>query len=197
MRLNQTMRLRLNVFSCISLFLFPFAAVAADLPSFNATCAGRTSVHADEGGPVYVNGREATLRRFSDTYFEAKEARGDAVVSITTTSGAPMVSFSGGDGSNGVCRLEWQKDTDASSIRIPSIVRVEPRGYDDRDTDVTCESVDREKKECDMDTRGDVRMIKQLSRKRCTQGENWGVSKHSVWVTDGCRAQFRNFTRDR
>jgi len=60
--------------------------------------------------------------------------------------------------------------------------------------DVTCESQGMKQAECDMDTRGDVRLVRQLSDTRCEQGENWGLYKHSVWVKDGCRAVFRNFS---
>ena len=43
-----------------------------------------------------------------------------------------------------------------------------------------------------MDTRGDVRLVRQLSRTECVQNRNWGLYRHSVWVKDGCRAVFGN-----
>src|SRR5512136_2543257 len=57
---------------------------------------------------------------------------------------------------------------------------------------VTCESIEGRLKECAMDTRGDVRMIQQLSNTQCTQGVNWGINRNSVWVKDGCRAVFES-----
>jgi hypothetical protein len=56
--------------------------------------------------------------------------------------------------------------------------------------EVTCESKDERQTECDMDTRGNVWMVRQLSKTRCVEGVNWGLYKHSVWVKDGCRAVF-------
>ncbi len=55
---------------------------------------------------------------------------------------------------------------------------------------VTCESSDGRQKECALDTRGDVRLVRQLSKSSCTEGVSWGYSRHSVWVSDGCRGIF-------
>ena len=43
-----------------------------------------------------------------------------------------------------------------------------------------------------MDTRGEVQLVRQLSHGACVGGQTWGLAKHSVWVTEGCRAVFRN-----
>jgi hypothetical protein len=55
---------------------------------------------------------------------------------------------------------------------------------------VTCESKDNKQVECNMNTSGEVRIVQQLSKTRCVEGENWGLFKHSVWVSGGCRAIF-------
>src|SRR6185436_9497123 len=36
----------------------------------------------------------------------------------------------------------------------------------------------------------DVRMVKQLSDRPCRENRNWGHSERTLWVDDGCRAQF-------
>jgi hypothetical protein len=56
--------------------------------------------------------------------------------------------------------------------------------------EVTCESKGSKRTECPMDTSGEVRVVRQLSKAACTEGSTWGVSKHSVWVEGGCRAVF-------
>lgn len=56
--------------------------------------------------------------------------------------------------------------------------------------EVTCESVGGQRTECDMNTRGVVRVVRQLSRTECIEGTNWGLNKHSIWVDGGCRAVF-------
>lgn len=54
------------------------------------SCPGGLDVHADEGGPVYVQGREAALKRFHDRYFEARDAQRGVTLSISTgDDGAP------------------------------------------------------------------------------------------------------------
>jgi len=58
-------------------------------------------------------------------------------------------------------------------------------------SEVTCESKNGGRNECDMDTAGSVRVVRQLSKAACTQGVSWGLSRHSVWVDNGCRAVFR------
>ncbi|MBC3504807.1 hypothetical protein HU761_25835 [Pseudomonas sp. SWRI59] len=79
----------------------------AQIPLVNATCPGNIEVHADEGGPVYINGKEATLKKFSDTYFEAKGA-GVTVSIMVNPDGSPGVSYTGKGRANGVCELTEQ-----------------------------------------------------------------------------------------
>lgn len=55
---------------------------------------------------------------------------------------------------------------------------------------VTCESVKGAQVECPMNTSGEVRMVRQLSKAACVEGRTWGLFKHSVWVKGGCRATF-------
>ena len=50
--------------------LFAAAAYSA-IPLVNATCPGNIEVHADQGGPIYINGKEGRLKRFNDNYYEA------------------------------------------------------------------------------------------------------------------------------
>lgn len=55
---------------------------------------------------------------------------------------------------------------------------------------VVCESRDRRTNYCSADTRGGVRLVRQLSDRRCVRGGNWGTNQRGIWVTDGCRAEF-------
>ncbi|MDD2131541.1 hypothetical protein OGV25_13325 [Pseudomonas sp. P1B16] len=79
----------------------------AQIPLVNATCPGNIEVHADEGGPVYINGKEAKLKKFSDTYFEAKGS-GVTVSIMVNPDGSPGVSYTGKGRANGVCELTEQ-----------------------------------------------------------------------------------------
>ena len=43
---------------------------------------------------------------------------------------------------------------------------------------------------CRADTRGGVRMVRQLSKTPCRQNQTWGYERGGVWVDGGCRAEF-------
>lgn len=76
----------------------------ADVPFFNATCPGHLEVHADEGGPVYLNGSEAKLHRFNANYYEA--SHGPTTVSISVNpDGSLAVSYTRQGSGNGICQV--------------------------------------------------------------------------------------------
>jgi hypothetical protein len=60
---------------------------------------------------------------------------------------------------------------------------------------VTCESRDHERNSCLIDTRGGVRLYRQLSKASCDG--NWGYGRNRVWVRNGCRAEFVTAIRRR
>lgn len=64
----------------------------------------------------------------------------------------------------------------------------------DRDDDgerLVCESYEKKQKECRIRVRRDVRLVKQKSVTTCIEDRNWGWDRRGVWVSDGCRAEFR------
>lgn len=56
-----------------------------------------------------------------------------------------------------------------------------------------CESNDGRLRECAANTRAGVQLVRQLSRTACIQGRTWGYGRNGIWVSDGCRAEFRSF----
>jgi hypothetical protein len=42
-----------------------------------------------------------------------------------------------------------------------------------------------------IDTRGGVRLRRQLSRDPCVEGRTWGFDRDGIWVDKGCRAEFQ------
>ncbi|WP_447897102.1 DUF3011 domain-containing protein [Stenotrophomonas sepilia] len=167
------------------------APAMAAVPFFNASCPGDIDVHADDGGPVYVQGREVTLKRFNDRYFEARDANSGITLSISRSDdGTPQISYTGRGGANGICQVS------ASGTSAPAANGAHPREVATGDAalprEVTCESTDEQRVSCDLNTRGNVEIVRQLSHTRCEEGKNWGLSRHSVWVNGGCRAVFRN-----
>jgi hypothetical protein len=78
---------------------------AAKIPLVNATCPGNIDVHADQGGPVYINGKEGKLKVFNENYYEAKG--GGVTISLTISpDGSADVSYTGKGGANGVCTVK-------------------------------------------------------------------------------------------
>ncbi len=78
------------------------AASAGGLPLFNATCGPGIDVHVDAGGPVYIDGKEASLKKFNANYYEAKS--GSTTISLSRNPDGTLAgSYTGAGGANGVC----------------------------------------------------------------------------------------------
>ncbi|XFC39034.1 DUF3011 domain-containing protein [Stenotrophomonas indicatrix] len=181
-------RLIAPVLFCLA--AFPLSAAAA-VPFFNGSCPGGLDVHADAGGPVYVQGRETSLKRFNDNYYEARDSRSGVTLSISAAAdGGVQLSYTGKGGANGVCQVDGPVTGETAQPHHRS-----HRDDGNLPSEVTCESRDKEQTSCDMDTSGDVRIQSQLSHARCVEGQTWGLSRHSVWVSGGCRAVFRNVSK--
>jgi hypothetical protein len=74
----------------------------AAIPQLNYTCPGKIEVHADEHGPIYINGKEAKLKVFNENYYEAKGSGVTISLSINP-DGTPSVSYTGPGRNNGIC----------------------------------------------------------------------------------------------
>ncbi|MGH8032567.1 MAG: DUF3011 domain-containing protein [Luteimonas sp.] len=55
---------------------------------------------------------------------------------------------------------------------------------------VRCESKNGRSSSCAVNTRGGVRLVRQLSGSACVRGRSWGTDERGIWVSDGCRAEF-------
>jgi len=62
---------------------------------------------------------------------------------------------------------------------------------------IRCESDRGRRHDCSFEGWGRVELIRQISRTDCIEGRTWGTERHAVWVSDGCRADFRILRRDR
>lgn len=63
-------------------------------------------------------------------------------------------------------------------------------GGDGLDVFFVCESHRERYAECRKPGRGPAALDRQLSSTRCVEGRNWGQTRDSVWVDNGCRARF-------
>ena len=79
-------------------------AAEAAIPMLNATCPTGIEIHADQGGPIYINGKEAKLKTFNSKAYEAKH--GHVTISLTINpDGSPLVSYTKDGGANGMCTV--------------------------------------------------------------------------------------------
>jgi hypothetical protein len=62
--------------------------------------------------------------------------------------------------------------------------------YDRYGGRLRCESHDQRTNYCNVDTRGGVRLVHQMSDRDCVRGRTWGANERGIWVTDGCRGEF-------
>ncbi|HDS1819683.1 TPA: hypothetical protein QEM96_004382 [Pseudomonas putida] len=89
----------------IGALLAASGAAQAGIPLVNATCPGSIEVHADKGGPIYINGKESQLKKFNDNYFEAKGSGVTISLSINP-DGSLSVSYTGKNRANGICQVK-------------------------------------------------------------------------------------------
>lgn len=68
-------------------------------------------------------------------------------------------------------------------------VLVLPQGVRAQET-FRCESRSHQTSYCDVDTRGGIELVRQLSHAGCWEGDTWGYDQRGVWVANGCRADF-------
>lgn len=72
---------------------------------------------------------------------------------------------------------------------LPERVHAAETGYGGQV--VRCESKDMGWVHCDMPVEQGVDLVRQLSDNSCVRGTEWGTDRSGVWVTLGCRAEFR------
>lgn len=98
----------------VSQIVMTATASIAAIPLLNYTCPGNIEVHADKGGPVYINGKEAKLKVFNKNAYEATGS--GVTISITINpDGTPDVSYTGPGRSNGICSESNSSSTHSSS----------------------------------------------------------------------------------
>lgn len=97
--------------------IFTAGQAVAAVPFLNATCPGNIDVHADAGGPVYLNGKETKLRVVNKNFYEA--TRNGVTLSISINpDGSASISYEKKGGGNGICTV--MSDSAATQMNKPS-----------------------------------------------------------------------------
>lgn len=63
-------------------------------------------------------------------------------------------------------------------------------GYGGNSNVIRCESSGYQQQYCRIDTRGGVRITRQISDTACIRGRSWDYDNSGVWVSNGCKADF-------
>ncbi len=94
----------MKILPLVAVLIVSASGARAAIPLVNATCGKGVEVHADQGGPVYINGKQAVLKRFNDNYYEAKSQ--DVTISLAINpDGTPNLSATWRGGKNGICTV--------------------------------------------------------------------------------------------
>ncbi len=59
-----------------------------------------------------------------------------------------------------------------------------------QDNVFTCSSDDGQMHSCRVNSNGPIQFVRQRSDAQCIAGETYGINRRSVWVTNGCQADF-------
>ena len=187
----------------VAFVLFLAETANAGIPRLNYTCPGSIEVHADEGGPVYINGKETELKKFNENYFEATGS--DVTISISINpDGSPSVSYTGKHRAHGICQNSQAGGSSTGGATSISETgsegeRRESRRHDEErrrgegeSRRITCESKGGKYDYCRTHTTGKVELRKQLSDAACREYDTWGTDGDGsgIWVREGCRAEF-------
>src|SRR5690606_13132073 len=65
-----------------------------------------------------------------------------------------------------------------------------PQYYGSSGGTIRCESNDGRTRECATGG-GRVMLERQISNSACIEGRSWGYGRNGIWVSQGCRADFR------
>lgn len=97
--------MRKFIFGSIFIAVGPISTARADIPFFNAVCPQGIEVHADKGGPIFINGSKGNLTTSNKNYYEAK-GHGVTVSLSIGPDGSPLVSYTRTGGGNGICQVK-------------------------------------------------------------------------------------------
>lgn len=147
-------------------------------------------------------GERFLCESYSNRYQECAVRAPGGVRLVQQWSRSPCIEGeSWGTNRNGVwvdrgCRAEFEVNTWGGGRPGQG----HPPGYGQpgygNDGLIRCESRDNRQMRCPANIgRGDVELVTQLSRSQCLEGATYGWDAQSIWVSGGCRGDFRVIAR--
>lgn len=117
------MKIRSIVASGLTIIVSEFSMAAfvsaAGIPQLNYTCGSGIEVHTDQGGPVFINGKQARLKKFNDNYYEATYAGVTVSISFNPDDTVSM-SYTGPNRANGICQDSQASSSQTRSSQSPA-----------------------------------------------------------------------------
>jgi hypothetical protein len=89
----------------LGVMLVASGAAQAGIPLVNATCPGNIEVHADKGGPIYINGKEGKLEEVQRQLFRSQGQRCDDLA-VDQPGRLCELSHTGKNRANGICQVK-------------------------------------------------------------------------------------------
>ncbi|QIH08740.1 MULTISPECIES: hypothetical protein [unclassified Pseudomonas] len=77
-------------------------AQAEGIPLFNVACPGNLAVSADQGGPVYINGKEVKSTAVDDRHFQVKAGEANLPISVEADDSV-TVNYTDKHGASHLC----------------------------------------------------------------------------------------------
>jgi hypothetical protein len=103
----------------------------AGLPLFNFSCPTGIDVHGDDqGGNIYINGRQAYVKKFNDNYYEASDS-GVSVSINRNPDGSLSASYTRQGGPNGICQAQNYNQNQGYNNTSQSVSEQAPAGLSD------------------------------------------------------------------
>src|SRR5687768_1162473 len=69
-------------------------------------------------------------------------------------------------------------------------------GYPGTGRVVRCESINMRERACPTGFRNRARLVRNLSKGQCIEGNSWRQESGTIWVRNGCRGEFEEITGD-
>jgi hypothetical protein len=79
----------------------------AKIPRLDAKCGDDITVHAEEGGPVLIDGKDSKIKTIDENHYEARDHK--ILITITIgADGSPALTYARKNGPSGGCEVTGQ-----------------------------------------------------------------------------------------
>ena len=84
------------------LVLASASAAVAKIPHLDAKCGDDITVHAEEGGPILIDGKDSKIKTIDDNNYEARDHK-ILITFVIGADGSPTLTYARKNGPSGDC----------------------------------------------------------------------------------------------